>query len=140
MVTLTQPQLGVGAIVFHRHKVLLVKRANPPCAGEWAIPGGKVRLGETLQQAAERELKEETGITVQAKEPVFAFDLIEQDTEGNYLFHYVVVDLAAKYIEGDVSAASDASEARWFSPAELDDYPVNATTRKLLQRYPDFIF
>ena len=71
----TAPQVGVGAVVFHDGAVLLVQRRNPPCADEWAIPGGKVRLGETLQEAAEREILEDTGLHIKAGEPVYAFVL-----------------------------------------------------------------
>ena len=68
------PQVAVGAIVIRDNKVLLVKRKQPPSEGLWAIPGGRVELGETLQKAAEREVREETGVTVQTGNPVYTFD------------------------------------------------------------------
>lgn len=127
------PRAGVGAIVFHQHKVLLVKRDRPPYRGQWAIPGGRIKLGETLQQAAEREILEETGIHVRAGEPVFAFDVIQQDDQGNCQQHYVVVDLAADYLSGEPVAGDDAAEARWVSADELATLPVNETTLHLLK-------
>ena len=132
------PQVGVGAVVFHDGAVLLVQRRNPPCANEWAIPGGKVRLGETLQQAAEREILEETDIHIKAGEPIYAFDLIENDTSGQVRWHYAIIDLQADYIRGEIRAGDDASAAAWFKPDDLAGATVNITTLKLLQTQFDF--
>ncbi len=126
------PVAGVGALVFHGRRVLLVRRAHPPYAGEWAIPGGRILPGESLQQAAERELREETGLRVRALEPVWAFDIITADC------HYVVVDLAATLVGGELRAADDAADARWFSREELGDVPLNVHTRRLLDRFAVF--
>lgn len=134
----TAPQVGVGAVVFHNGAVLLVQRRNPPCAYEWAIPGGKVWLGETLQQAAEREILEETGIHIKAGEPVYAFDLIENDTAGQVRWHYAIIDLQAEYIRGEIRAGDDAGAAAWFKPDDLAGATVNSTTLKLLQTQFDF--
>ena len=136
--SITQPRLGIGAVVFHQDRVLLVKRKNPPAAGEWAIPGGKVRLGETLQQAAEREIREETGIEIRAGEPVYVFDLIQHDEQGECVTHYVIVDVEAEYLSGQPRAADDAADARWLSAEELKTLPVNETTRHLLRSHYNF--
>jgi ADP-ribose pyrophosphatase len=127
-----RPRVAVGAVVFKEAAVLLVKRGQPPAEGYWAIPGGSVQIGETLQQAAEREILEETGVAIRAGEPVFTFDVIEKDARGRVRFHYVIVDLAAEYATGRPQAASDASDARWVSAAELRHLRVSATTLKLL--------
>lgn len=132
------PQVGVGAIVFHQNRVLLIKRGQPPNKNQWAIPGGRIQLGETLQQAAEREILEETGIRIKAGEPVFAFDLIQHDDEHQCQWHYVVVDLSAEYLNGDPVAGDDATEARWVSADELAELPVNETTQQLLQTHYQF--
>jgi len=133
-----QPMAGVGAVVFHNNKVLLVKRGQPPCQNEWAIPGGRIKLGESLQQAAEREVYEETGITVKAGEAIFSFDLIEKDKNAHILFHYVIVDLVATYIKGKIKASSDASNAGWFGRSELTSLHLNKTTENLLRRFSTF--
>ena len=128
------PRVAAAAVVVHQGSVLLVRRAHPPRAGLWAIPGGMVKAGESLQEAAEREIHEETGLTIRAGAPVHAFDLMERDDQGRLRFHYVVVDLTADYLEGEVVAASDAAEARWVTPAELADLPVDGETRRILRR------
>jgi len=118
--------------VIHEGRVLLVRRRDPPNQGQWAIPGGSVRLGESLQTAAEREIREETGIRIRAGKPVYIFDVIDRDPEGRVRYHYVITDLESEYVEGEPAAQDDALEARWLSPADLDLLPVNATTRDLL--------
>ncbi len=129
-----QPVIGVGAVVLHDEKVLLVKRANPPNQFQWAIPGGKVHYGETLQQAVEREVREEAGIIIKAGKPIFGFDHIEQDNSGNIQCHYVIIDVRAEYISGDIAAGSDASEVKWFTQQDLFSIDnLNVTTRQLLQ-------
>ena len=126
------PRAAVGAVVFRDDAVLLVRRGNAPSQGTWAIPGGRVRLGETLQAAAEREIREETGVVIRAREPVFVFDAIERDADGRVTFHYVIVDLSADYLRGEPCAADDAAEARWITSAELAALDVNPATRRLL--------
>jgi ADP-ribose pyrophosphatase len=129
------PQVAVGAVVLRGNEVLLVLRSHPPGKGLWAIPGGAVELGETLQEAAEREVKEETGITIRAKSPCYTFDVIERDRQNGILFHYVIVDLSADYIHGEPRAGDDASEARWIPLDHLDTLPVSAHTKKFLHSY-----
>ncbi|MBW1714892.1 MAG: NUDIX hydrolase [Deltaproteobacteria bacterium] len=127
------PQVAVGALVFRENRVLLVKRNKPPGKGLWAIPGGRLELGETLKEAAEREVKEETGVIIRARSPVYTFDLIERDDQGRIRFHYVIVDLLADYISGSPHPRSDACEARWIGPQELDKLPVSKSTRSFLK-------
>jgi ADP-ribose pyrophosphatase len=126
------PRVAVGAIVIKEGRVLLVKRNKPPGEGLWAIPGGRVELGETLQQAAEREIKEETGLTIQASDIVYTFEVIETDDAGRPRFHYVIVDLTAEYVEGELSPSDDASEARWVSSQELESLPLSQATKEVL--------
>ena len=123
------PQVAVGAIVFHKDKILLVKRKYEPSKNQWAIPEGKVKWGETLQLAAEREIFEETGIRIKAGQMVHVFDLVPKK---NSKYHYIIIDLEAEYISGEPRAGDDAIEARWCGGQELDEFDVTASTRNLL--------
>ena len=129
-----RPIVAVGAIVFRDNRVLLVRRGQPPSENLWAIPGGKVFLGETLQAAAEREILEETGVAIRAREPVYTFDHLERDESGRIRFHYVIVDLLADYKAGRIRSGDDVREARWVSPDEIANLAVSARTRDLLRR------
>lgn len=134
------PRVGVGAFVVKDDRVLLVKRAKAPSLGLWAIPGGRVELGETLERAAERETLEETGIIVKVRgEPVFWFDFIERDEQGRVLYHYVIVDFRADYVSGNPAAGDDAGQVAWVAADEMDKLPVNPPTRRLLERMPGFL-
>jgi ADP-ribose pyrophosphatase len=126
------PRAAVGAVVIKDGKVLLVRRGRPPSRGAWAIPGGRVRLGESLQVAAEREIREETGVVIRARAPVYVFDAIQHDGQGRVKFHYVIVDLAADYVAGACRPGDDAADARWIDAEELLRLNVNPETRRLL--------
>lgn len=132
--SVSAPRVAVGAIVMRDGEILLVKRGKDPNKGQWAIPGGSVQLGETLQEAAEREIREETGLTVKAGEPVYTFDFIERDRRGQVRFHYVIVDLAADLAGGKIHPADDASDAGWFSPEEVEEAGVTETTKNFLRK------
>ena len=129
----TQPVVAVGAIVFDGNRVLLVRRGQAPSQDLWAIPGGRVKLGETLEEAAEREIFEETGIRIKARKPVYTFDYIERDEAFRPRFHYVIVDLIADFLGGKLRAGDDAADVRWVSAAELDALKVSSKTVHLLK-------
>ena len=134
----SSPRVAVGTVVIRDGAVLLVRRAKAPSEGLWAIPGGSVELGETLQQAAERELFEETGVRVRAGQPCYAFDAVHKDASGRVRFHYVVVDLRAEFVAGEPRAGDDVLDARWVRPQELGSMSVSDRTLDLLRRAPDF--
>ena len=127
------PRVGVGAIVIKDGRVLLVKRAAPPNKDLWAIPGGMLELGETMQEGAEREIFEETNIRIKAGKPIFTFDLLEHDQEGRVYFHFLIVDLEAEYLAGEIKAASDALDVRWATPAECRLLPASGNTVRMLK-------
>jgi ADP-ribose pyrophosphatase len=126
------PRVAVGAVVMYQARVLMVRRRDPPNQGLWAIPGGGLRLGESLQAAAEREIWEETGVRIRAGEPVYIFDVVHRDARGRVRFHYVITDLAAEYLEGEPRARDDAADAAWLSAEDIQRLPVNDTSLDLL--------
>jgi ADP-ribose pyrophosphatase len=132
------PRVAVGAVVFHQDKVLLVLRGQAPAKGLWAIPGGSVELGETLQLAAEREVQEETGLQVRAGQVVYTFDGIQRDERGRVKYHYVIVDLLAEALDPTqpLQPSDDVQDAGWFTLADVEqpNLPISETTRTLLRR------
>lgn len=132
------PRVAVGALVVHQNKVLLILRGKAPAKGIWAVPGGSVNIGETLQAAAEREVLEETGLQIKAGEVIYSFEKIQHDKAGQVKYHYVILDLEAKPLDPvqTLTPADDAVEAGWFTLADLDrlNLPVSETTRTLLQK------
>lgn len=112
------PLVGVGAIIIDDGRVLLVKRGHAPLAGEWSIPGGALEVGETVREAAVREAREETGLTVEALELLGVYDRVLRDGNGRTLYHYVLIDFLCRRVAGEPQPAGDADEARWFTQEE----------------------
>ncbi|HLY05596.1 MAG TPA: NUDIX hydrolase [Rhizomicrobium sp.] len=125
--------LGVGAVVWNeREEVLLIRRRNPPRRNEWSMPGGKVEFGETLRAALAREVREETGLEIEIAGLIDVAELVRDARAGAEDAHYVLVDYCARARSGEPIAASDASEARWFSLAEIDALALWSETRRII--------
>jgi 8-oxo-dGTP diphosphatase len=114
-----QPLVGVGAIVIENSRVVLVKRAHPPLQNQWSIPGGVLEVGELVREAAVREAREETGLTVEPGELLGVFDRVLRDGNDRVQYHYVLVDFLCRRVSGELTAAGDAAAARWFTRDEL---------------------
>jgi 8-oxo-dGTP diphosphatase len=131
------PLVGVGAIIIEQDRVLLVKRGSPPLEGEWSIPGGVLELGETLRQAVIREALEETGLTVEAGELLGVYDRIvrnEDARDGRPRYHYVLIDFLCRKTAGELHAAGDAADARWFTRSELNQLSLAEDTAQVINR------
>ncbi len=118
------PAFGVGAVIIESGKVLLVRRGQPPLEGRWTLPGGLVELGETIEQAVVREVKEETSWSVRVVKELTLFDFIEKDDAGRIRYHYVLADFLCEYVEGELAAGSDVKEVRLASLDELGAYDL----------------
>jgi 8-oxo-dGTP diphosphatase len=127
------PLVGVGAIIIDQERVLLVKRGNEPLAGSWSIPGGLLDIGETLSQAVVREAFEETGLTVEAGELLGVYDRIMPDADQRTRYHYVLVDFLCRRISGELQAAGDAADARWFTSSELGQISLAEDTAEVIR-------
>ena len=115
-----RPIVGVGVVVWHGDRVLLVRRGKPPRAGHWSLPGGAQQLGETVAAAARREVKEEVGLEVALGDIVATVDLIERDPHDRIRYHYTLIDFVAEAHSAALRPDSDAADARWFSVAEIE--------------------
>ncbi len=113
-----RPLLGVGAVVFHGGKILLIERGKEPLKGWWTVPGGLVETGERLEAAVRRETLEETGLLVKPVAVAAVFQRIMPDLEGRTEFHYVIVDYLCELEGGTVRADSDVAAAGWFTLEE----------------------
>jgi 8-oxo-dGTP diphosphatase len=132
------PLVGVGAVIVEHHgddhRVLLIRRGQPPLLGEWSLPGGVLECGETLREAAAREAHEETGLVVETGEMLGVYERVIRDDEKRVRYHYVLVDFLCRAIGGDLKAGSDAADVRWFTRDEIPAlnlaYDANDVVRK----------
>lgn len=111
-------------------KLLLVLRRNPPSAGTWSLPGGKQELGETLEEALRREVREETGLDISAPELLTVQDMIVRDGEGRIQYHYVIAYYRATVTGGKLAAGDDVADVRWYTLSQMLTLDVS---RRLLR-------
>ncbi|MFB9775070.1 NUDIX hydrolase [Brevibacterium otitidis] len=116
-----RPTVAVLCVVIDDDRVALVRRANPPDAGYWGFPGGKIEFGETITQAAERELDEETSLVGDAIGVLTTIDAFDRGTDGDLVSHFVLIAVACQWRSGSLRAGDDALEAGWFALDEVDD-------------------
>ena len=128
------PICGVGIVVFYHQTVLLIRRGKPPRQGHWSIPGGKQKLGETLQEAAHREVREETGIISGPLTLVDVVDSIIKDTEQKIQYHYSLIDWMGEYKSGTLKAADDAEEAKWIEISFLPTFGLWDKTLEIIHK------
>ena len=115
----TRPYLAVSAAIFRDGRVLIVRRGRPPAHGLYTLPGGGVELGETLEQAVVREVREETGLAVAPLALVGFREAIGRDAAGRIERHFVILPFAARWIAGEIALNEELAEAQWRRPDEL---------------------
>jgi 8-oxo-dGTP diphosphatase len=126
------PLVGVGAIIAQDNRVALVRRGSQPSKGEWSIPGGLVDVGETLEDASIREALEETNLVVEPTRLVELVERIFRDDSGRVQYHYVLADFLCRVKGGQLTAGSDALDARWFRRDELQQLNLADITLKVI--------
>lgn len=117
----TRPYLAVSAAIFRAGRVLIVRRARPPAHGLYTLPGGGVELGETLEQAVMREIREETALAIEPLELVGFRQAIVRDAAGRVERHFVVLPFAARFIGGEIMLNEELAEAKWLLPSEISE-------------------
>jgi 8-oxo-dGTP diphosphatase len=131
MPSLTAPVVGVGAVVWKDDQFLLIRRRHAPRQGSWTLPGGRQELGETVYQAAEREIREETGVSILILDIAAVVDLIDRVGE-DLLFHYTVIDVVAEWTGGEAVAGDDAEAVVWVRPDQLAGYKVTEEVQRVV--------
>jgi len=129
-----RPVVAVGALVVKEGFILLAKRGKEPNLGKWSLPGGAVKLGEGLKEAVKREIREECGLEVEVGEISEVVERLFLDEATNVQYHYVIIDYLAIWKEGELAPSSDALEARWVAPDELDQYDLTEGTLDVIGR------
>jgi len=130
----TRPIVGVSVLVFDDGKILLVRRGREPRKGQWSLPGGVIELGETIREAATREIREECHVEIEIIKPLDVLDRIFRDAEGRVEYHYVLIALLARYKSGELRADSDIDAAAWADVSRLADYDLLPDQQELIQR------
>lgn len=146
-IPLEQPAIAVGIVTFKDDKILMIRRGKPPRKGQWSIPGGKQKLGETWRAAAAREVKEETGIDIEVLGLIDVVDAIIYDEQTpktkekplknnidnkSIIFHYTLVDCVAEWVSGTVNAGSDAAHAEWLSLPQIKKLDLWSETLRII--------
>lgn len=130
---MSHPVPTVGVVCLRGEEVLLIKRGTPPRLGQWSVPGGRLEWGETLQGAALRELKEETGVDAELLGLIDVIDGVFPARRGGEITrHYVLIDYAARWTGGEPVAGDDAAEARFVSRQEAMTLVEWEETRRVI--------
>jgi 8-oxo-dGTP diphosphatase len=124
-----KPVVGVGAVILDGDKILLEKRKNAPSKGKWSVPGGLVELGEDVEQAVIREVKEETGLDVYEPRLVDVVNYVSLGERGAVMYHYVIIDYLVTVRSGNPKAASDADALKWVLFNEVEEYDLTESFR-----------
>ena len=129
-----RPILAASVAVFREGRVLLAERVNPPAADRFSLPGGLVEVGETLEEAALRELFEETGVTATITGFNGHVEVIERDAEGQVERHFVVASFLGDWVSGEGAPSDEARQVVWADPLALGALSLTPGLRPLLER------
>ncbi|MCX8181840.1 MAG: NUDIX hydrolase [Candidatus Methanomethyliaceae archaeon] len=122
-------------ILIRDQQILLVKRGHEPNKGLWSIPGGLIKLGETAEEAAIREVKEETGLEVSLGAVAGIFNVIIKEGNSKIKYHYVIIDYFGEVTGGTLRHGTDVTDARWFEINELNNIETSPTVKKVVELF-----
>ena len=135
------PMVGVGGVVIRDGRALLIRRGSEPLKGEWSIPGGMLEIGETLVEGVERELLEETGLTVRVIELIEVFERISHaEVAGEIpgkkrpLYHFVIIDYLCEAVNGEAVAGSDVTDLAFATEEELPRFKLTPAATRIIQK------
>ena len=117
-----RPFLAVSAAIFRNGKVLVVRRARKPALNLYTLPGGAVEAGETLVEAAIREVREETSLSIEPVALAGHREVIARDDKGKVERHFVILCFASRWLSGEPVLSDELDDSRWVDPSELGNY------------------
>lgn len=136
-----RPVVGVGGVIVDRGRTVLIRRGTEPLLGQWSIPGGTIEIGETIEEAVRRELREETGLEVRVLELIELFDRIylENGTAPardirKPRYHYVIADYLCELVGGEPRAGSDVTDLAFAREEELAKFHLTEKATSLLKK------
>lgn len=132
-----RPVVGIGGVIWRGQQVLLIRRGKAPRLGQWSLPGGGQKLGETLVEALAREVREETALEITDVDLLAAVDLVERDETGRVRYHYTLIDFTAEALTGEPVPGDDASEAAWFTLPEIRGLGLWSETVRIIELAAD---
>ena len=129
----SRPVVGVGVVIWRGDNVLMVRRGRSPGEGRWSLPGGGQEIGETVFEAARREVREETALDVEVLGLVDVVDSIRRDGDGRVEYHYTLVDVLAEWRAGEAKPLDDAAEVLWVGLDELARLDLWSETERIIR-------
>jgi len=129
-----RPLVGVGALIFDRGRILLAQRGKEPLKGWWSLPGGALEIGESLECAVRREVREETGLEIEPLAVFEVFERIMRDSAGNTEYHYVLIDYICRIAGGTLRAGDDVCRVEWVKPAGLNALQITEGTLGVIEK------
>ena len=129
-----RPFVGVGALIFHRGRILMAQRGKEPLKGWWSLPGGALEVGESLDFAVRREVREETGLEIEPLRVFEIFERIIRDAEGAAEYHYVLIDYICRVTGGTLRAGDDVCRVEWVKAEGLGNLQITEGTLGVIEK------
>ena len=132
------PLVGVGGFIHDEGgKVLMIKRKFEPNKGRWSLPGGLVEVGETLEEAARREVREEVGIDVTLEGVLQVVDEVITDENDRVKYHFILIDYLMSPLSTAITLNDESEEFAWFEPEQVDGLDVTKNTRLIFRKFAE---